>query len=549
MHHSQFRRADTDLTLLTAKRGVDKETSWLNQLVEIIWPRINRYIKTLLEERVKPAIDQALPSTMRGSVVVERLSIGKSTPRFGHMHVKSRSDEAIIMDLKVDITSDLDIELKAMHIPLGISAFTFHGVLTVCLRPPIFRPPFFGGIEVYFVNPPDLGIVFTGAATVAGWSTIKGAIHDVLMTQVANTMVVPARIAMDLVDDDEFDDAELKYPEPVGVLRFLLKSGRGLRAADIGWTSSSSDPYVNVHIGQQSWRSSTVWSTLNPVWTHGNVADFLIYDLDQVAIIDVYDEDKLSQDDFLGRARIRGFSKLVLAKGAVVDEEFVVSDDQGAPQGSLSVSMRWFDLRKEAPSMGISPAVARGPSQLVLRAKLEDIHGRLPTTAAAPFFVRLTVAKGGCPDIVQTTAASHAVPIKAASTEMRHVIQKLADRDKVTMHDISEITGLTEHEVQKALGQEISPSQKKLIQENAQRTNPCFRQTLRILLPWTSEMMNNAVVRLEVLDNRQRSVLDRFEAPLASVAWKESLGPFPLAPDVALCGSLCTRWLGVPGKA
>ena len=43
-------------------------------------------------------------------------------------------------------------------------------------------------------------------------------------------------------------EADLSYPPPKGVLRLLVKSGSGLRAADLTLTGASSDPYVVIEV-------------------------------------------------------------------------------------------------------------------------------------------------------------------------------------------------------------------------------------------------------------------------------------------------------------
>lgn len=46
------------------------------------------------------------------------------------------------------------------------------GTLTLCLRPPTTKPPFFGGVEIYLISPPELDFDFTGAANIGDWKAM-----------------------------------------------------------------------------------------------------------------------------------------------------------------------------------------------------------------------------------------------------------------------------------------------------------------------------------------------------------------------------------------
>mmetsp|Transcript_42106 Transcript_42106/g.111167 ORF Transcript_42106/g.111167 Transcript_42106/m.111167 type:complete len:608 (-) Transcript_42106:81-1904(-) len=549
-----------DSTILAGGSSSNADSEFLNGIVRILWPRINKHLKTLVEENIVKAIDAALPSEVHGSIKIAKLSIGASTPHFGGIGVRLTNDEAIVMDLGIDLTSDLDVQIKAFQIPLGIRAFSFHGTLTVVLWPPACKPPFFGGFQVYFVNPPDISIDFQGAMQVANSKMIYRAIHDAIMKAIMNAMVIPARIAQDLSDDDDIGMNELKYPEPIGVLRLLMRSARDLPGGDLNLDGTrTSDPYVIVELGQCSWRSKTVHKTTNPRWEHGNVADFLVYDEQQCVNFKVYDEDEYSQDDLLGHAR--GIHVAELVPG-VVDEPLPLEADGDCisnlgssprvPAGSLTISSRWFHLSDVVPVAGISPGVAKGPSQLVLKAKIEDIVGQFPAHAPAPFFVRLCVF-GGSEDLSATSSASHAQKSKATVTDgVRRICLNLVQQ-QMQLDEVASITGLTCEQVDEIVRFNSNPDK---VLELGKRTNPMFRQTVRLLLPWTADMMYKARVSVEIIDGKRKLVGKCLfdgkgassEMPLQSIAAQEFKGPFPisqLSPPVSLQCSLSVRWLHV----
>ena len=88
-------------------------------------------------------------------------------------------------------------------------------------------------------------------------------------------------------------------------IAITLRAADGLRNADL---TGKSDPYVKFSLGRHHWRSSTIYSDLNPVWneTHqvaGSVRDLLCHPL----LLDLFDDDSIAG---LGRYMYRLFPGL-----------------------------------------------------------------------------------------------------------------------------------------------------------------------------------------------------------------------------------------------
>ncbi|RLN05208.1 C2 and GRAM domain-containing protein [Panicum miliaceum] len=74
---------------------------------------------------------------------------------------------------------------------------------------------------------------------------------------------------------------------------------RNLRAMD---SNGFSDPYVKLQLGKQRFKTKVIKMNLNPTWDQE--FSFLVGDVRDVLKLDVYDEDILQMDDFLGQLRV-----------------------------------------------------------------------------------------------------------------------------------------------------------------------------------------------------------------------------------------------------
>ena len=124
--------------------------------------------------------------------------------------------------------------------------------------------------------------------------------------RVAKAFVTPLAYTMDL--DRLLTGAEgAVRTRNLGVLRIILHSAEGLRAAD---TNGFSDPYVAVSWWKQMkkplWSTRAVDKTLNPVWEE--TAFVLIpsdaIDTGEKLCLQVYDADKYNSDDSVSGASL-----------------------------------------------------------------------------------------------------------------------------------------------------------------------------------------------------------------------------------------------------
>mmetsp|Transcript_46996 Transcript_46996/g.105574 ORF Transcript_46996/g.105574 Transcript_46996/m.105574 type:complete len:568 (+) Transcript_46996:38-1741(+) len=514
------------------------EAEVLQQLLHILWPRIDKFLGVLVQEQIIPEIDRALPSVLKGSVKFPKVQLGRAVPSFRKMCVKERKDHAIVLEVSIDLDSDMDVQIQALRVPLGMKRLKFFGELNVVLQPITSTPPFFGGMTAFFIDPPELDMDFTGAADFVDMPILCDVVRSTILDVVGSVAVLPARIAVDLKEDDDTDQADLSFPDPLGVLRVLLRNGTKLVAADFGM---SSDPYVVIEVGQQRWQSSVVEKTLNPVWEHGNVVDILVYEHGQKANVSVFDKDQYTRDDLIGSLPRLPLEPLMTNKPANSDLAITLG---GKPAGSLQISSRWFELSSSPPS-SIPSAVAMGPSQLVLAVKLLGMSD-LPKAFKPPFVVQVDISVVGIR--LKSRKSQPPKNIKPVAVEVADIARRLAKVGQ-PIDKIAEITGLEGRAVNLAIVQDV-PSvyakAKKEAETELSATHPAFDQILRVPVPWTSEVVNKSVVSLTVLDRADRQVAAPVQIRLSQAAVAEAEGGFALGCGGSLQAKLSTLWMKLP---
>merc|ERR1712194_841893 len=201
--------------------------------------------------------------------------------------------------------------------------------------------------------------------------------------------------------------------------------------------------------------------------------------------VTVFDEDLLSADDLLGAASDL-IAERFIGRHAPVDETLPLKFE-GEPAGDLTISTRWFHLTRDVPVTGISQAVAHGPSQLVLRARFDSAHD-LPSSSGRPFTVRVSV----------------------------------------TTKDKASVTDVAHNDVENIIEEAMRPTASADHMKSENAKNPDWGEIIRLLLPWTPEMRDKAVVSVEILDCKHRRVGQEFRKKVEEIAREPVKGPMML---------------------
>lgn len=281
LQHDLERERPVDLPLGTDSACDGSVPQIINDLVLHMWPFISQYVHNLLKDEIEPMVQQMLPKFVGFKFSDTRCNLGKRPPELG-VTVTNVHDQAsaefgqfksvrIVAELLYD--GDCEVEVEALGSSIGVSALQVTGFLVVELVHLLNRPPMFQGLRIYFINPPDIRIGMEGSlGHLLNEHLLKQTIVDAVSKFISGLMVLPNRITTPL--EDELNVFRLKAPPPEGVLRVVVDRGRGLSPTERG----TSDPYVVIQVGAESWRTSTKSKSLDPEWDSDSTFDFIIYD-------------------------------------------------------------------------------------------------------------------------------------------------------------------------------------------------------------------------------------------------------------------------------
>ena len=133
-----------------------------------MWPNVGHYTRSLINESIEPLVKDALASYGFGGFKFDKVVLGRVPPRITGIKVyKENTDrKEIIMDLDLVFASDCDIKFSVKKITAKLSDFSLRGLVRVVFKPLIKTIPLIGGVQVYFLTPPEIDFDLGGVANV-----------------------------------------------------------------------------------------------------------------------------------------------------------------------------------------------------------------------------------------------------------------------------------------------------------------------------------------------------------------------------------------------
>eukprot|EP00440_Ansanella_granifera_P020400 gb/GFBE01022156.1/.p1 GENE.gb/GFBE01022156.1/~~gb/GFBE01022156.1/.p1 ORF type:complete len:544 (+),score=138.58 gb/GFBE01022156.1/:1-1632(+) len=341
-------RQDVPVPVLTcaAPRGAQpsqqESLEWLNKILATMWPKVDEAIQKIVHDQVTPQLQAKLPGPLK-KTHFKKFTLGSVTPRLGPIEVV-KTETGLKLILGMDYESNADIEISVVVATIGIKAIKFKGNLVIRMAPFMDDLPVVGGLTVYFVDPPELDLSFTGIGKIGQCPGIAGLIRNEIHAVLGNTAVLPNSIAVPIGTPEQgVDPCLLKLPMPIAVLRVTALRAVKLTAKD--WhlmSKASSDPFVKVHIANDIWQSSVRKRTCDPEWGIEDTHDFMVFDRDQQMFVDVLDMEMLGSTDLIGKV---GPMKVIDA-AARSEKPLPLVDPKHVSQacGNLEMKFEWLKL-------------------------------------------------------------------------------------------------------------------------------------------------------------------------------------------------------------
>ncbi|XP_068219497.1 extended synaptotagmin-2-B [Palaemon carinicauda] len=320
---------------------------FLLQIIRQLWPYAGHYVKDLCKYSIEPSIRTALEDYKLAGFQFEKIILGDTPPRFSGVKVyDDTSRHEIIMDMDFAYAGDCKFEVSVSKFKMGIKDLRICGKMRVVMKPLVKQIPLVGGLQVFFLNNPDVDFNLIGLADVFDMPGLSDILRSIVTDQIGYMMVLPNRYPIQLVED--IDIAELKCPLPAGVIRIHVIEAHNLMKKDVGIMGmGKSDPYCILHLGAQKFQTKTINNTINPKWDF--CCEFLTDVVrSQELDIEVYDyDDAPGKNDFLGRANL---DVQEIWKSGEIDMWVPLSD---AKSGRLHIRATWLELSEAAPSLDL----------------------------------------------------------------------------------------------------------------------------------------------------------------------------------------------------
>ncbi|XP_044750795.1 extended synaptotagmin-2 [Coccinella septempunctata] len=281
-----------------------ERVEWLNRIIQQVWPNVNNYTRELIRDTIQPIIQESLEAYKMKGFKFERIILGSIPVRIGGVKVydKNTDRNEIIMDLDVFYAGDCDITFYVAGIKGGIKDLQLKGMMRVVMKPLISSIPLVGGVQVFFLNNPEIDFNLVGVADLLDMPGLGDLFRKVITEIIASMLVLPNKYSMKL--SEEVETIDVKAPEPEGVLRVHVVEAKHLMKKDLGVLGGGkSDPYAVITVGAQEYKTGVVKNSLDPKWDYW--CEFVITEVyGQQLFIHLWDLDDALDDENLGRATV-----------------------------------------------------------------------------------------------------------------------------------------------------------------------------------------------------------------------------------------------------
>eukprot|EP00440_Ansanella_granifera_P058309 gb/GFBE01063200.1/.p1 GENE.gb/GFBE01063200.1/~~gb/GFBE01063200.1/.p1 ORF type:complete len:557 (+),score=91.59 gb/GFBE01063200.1/:1-1671(+) len=423
--------------------GLAPSLTWLNSTIASSWARVDAAVQALIEEDVKPKIDEKLPHFLKGAVTVEA-KLGDKAPNFGPIKVFRSANQALDSGPSIHLDFDIDMKLDAnvsvgykgaKWASVGISKLRLKGTVICSLDPLVDRIPIVGAANIYFKDAPDIRVDFTGLTNVLDFPGIRSVVRHAIDSAVASKVVIPNSFTLNVANKD------IKGPIatsmlPIGFLVVKVKSCKGLRQ-DADWLDKI-DPYVRLRLGGQIW-DVNIKQDGTPIGD--SEYSFAVFDSTQMLRIDVFDDDLFTADDHIGRHEPISLATAV----GTVNQPIKLSDPRGTGKeaGRLDLEAWWLRaVPMQKSDIGSIIVVKAEHLCLPKNVFSKDNGYRLMSRLRQPDKHHTTWAEKACPSVKadDDKAIRHLEEVEMMLADLAEHFERTGDAGPA-----SKVTGLVSH--------------------------------------------------------------------------------------------------------
>lgn len=293
-----------------------QSVEWLNDLLATLWPYMSPAIESTVQTQVQPMVADMLPGPLK-KISFDKVHLGAKPLRLENIGVAVARGDALA--LGVDIVfeqaagskagkadgDNLDVEISLPGVKVGVEDVALVGRLGVRLVPLLPEPPFFGALEIHFVDHPALKLNFTGVGNIIDGPLVGSAVRDCIRDVVAGMMVLPNRMLVPMTS--KFDLFH-SYTPPEGALALHIVGAKGFKKSRL--KIRNPDIYAKTTVGLVSRKTEVADNQADPVF-EGSRHHFLICNRQQHVVVELKDEDT-GKDDLMADLRLTTVALLAL---------------------------------------------------------------------------------------------------------------------------------------------------------------------------------------------------------------------------------------------
>lgn len=165
-----------------------------------MWPFVDQYVSNkLIKDKLEPKIRKSLSKLKLKGFEFDRnrIYLGSTPIRIGgvKVHDLNTSRDEIILDMDLIFASDCSINFRLAGIPAALNDFEIYGKVRVALKPLISKAPFFGGLQIFFLDNPDIDFNLAGPAEISNIPGLSDMLRRIIAKKITKKMVSPNKIS------------------------------------------------------------------------------------------------------------------------------------------------------------------------------------------------------------------------------------------------------------------------------------------------------------------------------------------------------------------